>query len=209
MNKIHIKNTQYMSKFHLKNNAIYQTTVVRCLAILIFSISANFVCTSFVCADESDSFYTRAKISLNKTWQSTDYELYVPVYVWHNRSKYTSEKIDEFNEQPWGLGIGKYRYDEDGDWHGLYAMAFLDSHNDIEPIAGYGFEKNFHVSENLNLGLGYTAGVTMRKDLNYIPIPLILPLLSVQYKRLAVQSTYVPGGEGNGNILFTWLRWTL
>ena len=49
--------------------------------------------------------------------------------------------MDSFSERPWGLGAGKYRYDEDGDWHGLYAMAFLDSHSDVAPIFGYCFQK--------------------------------------------------------------------
>lgn len=37
--------------------------------------------------------------------------------------------------------MGKYRYDNEGDWHGLYAMAFMDSNNRVQPIMGYGFEK--------------------------------------------------------------------
>jgi palmitoyl transferase len=49
----------------------------------------------------------------------------------------------------------------------------------------------------------------MRQDMYYIPIPVLAPLFSVAYKKLALQSTYIPGGEGHGNILFTWLRWQL
>ena len=55
--------------------------------------------------------------------------------------------------------------------------------------------------------LGFTAGVTARQDYSYAPIPVILPLVSIEYGRVALQSTYVPGGKGNGNVLFTWLRW--
>lgn len=147
--------------------------------------------------------------TVSQTWQSTDYELYIPVNVWHNRHYYSDEKIDGFNENPWGLGLGKYRFDNEGDWHGLYAMAFFDSHRKIEPAVGYGFQKIWHSSENTRLGLGYTVAVTARKEYHYIPTPIILPLVSVQYKGVAVQSTYVPGGNGYGNILFTWLRWQL
>ena len=120
-----------------------------------------------------------------------------------------SENIDDFNERPWGIGAGKYRYDENGDWHGIYAMAFLDSHSEIEPIVGYGFQKVWRVSEYVRLGLGYTLGVTVRQDFDYVPVPLLLPLFSVKYKQVALQSTYVPGGYGHGNILFSWLRWEL
>lgn len=149
------------------------------------------------------------KTELSQTWQSPDVELYVPINTWHNRHYYESEDVDDFNERPWGLGAGKYRYDEDGDWHGIYAMAFLDSNSEIEPIVGYGFQKVWRASENVRLGLGYTLGVTIRQDFDYVPMPLLLPLLSVKYKQVALQSTYVPGGQGHGNILFSWLRWEL
>jgi palmitoyl transferase len=105
-----------------------------------------------------------------------------------------------------GLGIGKYRYDKDGDWQGIYLMAFLDSQSKIEPIAGYGFQKVWQPTEKLKLGIGYTVGVTFRDDYDYLPIPVILPLMSAKYKQLAIQSTYILGGQGHGNVLFTWLR---
>lgn len=152
---------------------------------------------------------SRIEDSLSQTWQSQNYELYIPVNTWHNRSFYSSEKIDEFNEHPWGLGLGKYRFDDEGDWHALYAMAFQDSHYRLEPIVGYGFQKMWRPTENVRLGVGYSVGVTMRQDMHYLPLPVLLPLFSAEYKKISVQSTYVPGGDGNGNILFTWLRWQL
>ena len=98
--------------------------------------------------------------------------------------------VDSYNEQPWGLGIGKYRIDDDGDWHALYVMTFQDSHNDAEPVAGYAFQKVWRPANDFRLGVGYTVGMTMRKDIDYIPIPVIAPLMSFAYKQLAVQSTY-------------------
>ena len=178
-------------------------------------------CSTFLClsltyphltnADEGilSKTLSVAKTELSKTWQSPDVELYVPINTWHNRDYYDSEEIEDFNERPWGLGAGKYRYDEDGDWHGIYAMAFLDSNSNIEPILGFGFQKVWRASENVRLGLGYTLGVTIRQDFDYVPMPLLLPLFSVKYKQVALQSTYVPGGQGHGNILFSWLRWEL
>ena len=56
---------------------------------------------------------------------------------------------------------------------------------------------------------GFTVGVTARSDYSYIPFPAILPLVSVEYRRLALQATYIPGGHNNGNVLFGWLRWQL
>ena len=177
-------------------------------------------CSAFLClslypliTNADEGVLSRAlsvvKTELSQTWQSPDVELYVPINTWHNRHYYKSEAVDDFNERPWGLGAGKYRYDEDGDWHGIYAMAFLDSNREIEPVVGYGFQKVWRASENVRLGLGYTLGVTIRQDFDYVPMPLLLPLLSVKYKQVALQSTYVPGGQGHGNILFSWLRWEL
>jgi len=159
-------------------------------------------------ADESmiGNTYSYLQEALAQTWPANNYELYIPINVWHNRNYYSSEKIDQYNENPWGFGIGKYRYDNDGDWHSLYIMAFLDSHKKIEPIAGYGFQKMWRPNENLRLGAGYTVGLTVREDYNYLPIPVAAPTLSIEYQQLAIQSSYIPGGHGNGNILFTWLR---
>ena len=164
-------------------------------------------------ANAEDGFVTKAwldvKTEFTETWQSPNTELYIPINTWHNRNYYSAQKIDGFNERPWGLGVGKYRYDEDGDWHGLYAMAFLDSHSDVEPIAGYGFQKVWGASDNIRLGIGYTAGVTFRSDSDYIPLPVLAPLFSIKYKQVALQSTYIFGGNGYGNVLFSWLRWEL
>lgn len=153
------------------------------------------------------SLWNDVSATVSTTWQSEHKELYVPLHTWHNRRMYTAEKIASYNENPWGIGLGKYRYDDAGNWHALYAMTFLDSHNKMEPIAGYGYQKMWRPSENWRLGAGFTAGFTARADYHYYPIPVILPLVSVEYGRFALQATYVPGGKGNGNILFSWLRW--
>ncbi len=157
----------------------------------------------------SDGLWADVKNTLSETWNSSDHELYVPVNTWHNRAFYDKEKIDGYNEHPWGIGFGKYRYDADGDWHGIYAMVFADSHKEMEPVAGYAFQKMWHANNDFRLGAGYTVGLTLREDYNYLPIPIIAPIASIEYKQLAVQSTYIPGGQGNGNILFTWLKWQI
>jgi len=166
---------------------------------------------TLACADEpaSESAWSYVQKTFAQTWHTDNCELFIPINTWHNRHYYSSEKIDQYNEHPWGLGIGKYRYDADGDWHSLYMMAFLDSHKDIEPVAGYAFEKIWRPNENWRLGAGYTIGATLREDYHYIPIPVAAPTFSIEYKQLALQSAYIVGGEGNGNILFTWLRWQL
>lgn len=148
-----------------------------------------------------------SKETLSETWGSSHYELYLPVNSWHNRHFYSKEKINEYNEDPWGLGIGKYRYDDEGNWHAIYGMAFLDSHSKPQLAAGYAYQKMWHSSDNLRFGAGYTLGATVRKDYPFLPI--IAPIASIEYKQLALQSTYIFGGNGNGNIVFSWIKWQI
>lgn len=83
-------------------------------------------------------------------------------------------------------------------------MAFKDSWNKWEPIAGYGWESTWRplADENFHLGLGFTAGVTARDNWNYIPLPVLLPLASVGYGPVTFQMTYIPGTYNNGNVYF-------
>ena len=146
-----------------------------------------------------------------QAWESDKYDIYLPAYTWHNRLTYDSSHINRYNENPWGGGLGRSFYDEDGDSHSLYFMTFIDSNDYVQPIGGYAYIKNWHPDEDRNwaFGLGYTLSLTGRHEYNYIPVPLPLPLVSVRYKQLAVQAAYIPGRYNDGNVLFTWLRWHL
>ncbi|GKX63836.1 lipid A palmitoyltransferase PagP [Pragia fontium] len=172
---------------------------------LLLTLSFNTI------AEESadDGIWASIKNNVKETWNSPTRDLYVPLNTWHNRATYDKEKTDSYNERPWGIGYGVSRFDSDGNWHSIYAMEFQDSHNQIEPIIGYGYQKNWYLGSNNDwrLGLGFTAAVTARHEYNYIPIPLPLPLFSIEYKKFAIQNTYIPGTYNNGNVLFTWARW--
>lgn len=156
-------------------------------------------------------WWDRFTSDVSQTWnEPQNYDLYVPFISWHNRFMYDKEKTDRYNEMPWGGGFGVSRYNEAGNWSSLYAMAFKDSHNEWQPIAGYAWEKGWYPGEgrDFRLGLGFTAGVTARKDFaNYVPLPIVLPLFSAGYKQLNVQFTYIPGTYNNGNVLFAWFRY--
>ena len=191
-----------LNKSNIKSELRWQCCLIA--FTLLFNFQNAFADEAF-----ETSFLSHVEDTVSQTWQSPNIELYIPINTWHNRQYYSAEKIDSFNEQPWGLGVGKYRYDEEGDWHAIYAMAFLDSHSDIEPIAGYGFQKVWRANQDIRLGIGYTVGVTVRANSDYIPIPVLAPLFSIKYKQVALQSTYILGGNGYGNVLFTWLRWEL
>ena len=48
-----------------------------------------------------------------------------------------------------------------------------------------------------------------RWDWNYVPIPVPLPVLSLGVSRLSIETTLVPGWEGLGALLFTWVQMRL
>ena len=158
-----------------------------------------------------ENLWNKAKYNVSETWQSDTYDLYVPFYAWHNRLAYDDEHIEKYNEEAWGLGIGKYRYDKDGDWHGLYAIAFKDSNSYLETMFGYAYQKNWFVNCNrdFRVGLGFTVGVTQRHEYSYIPVPLPLPIAGIEYGRFALQAAYVPGIKNDGNVLFSWFRFRI
>ncbi|WP_323660378.1 lipid IV(A) palmitoyltransferase PagP [Pectobacterium versatile] len=161
---------------------------------------------------QDESWWQRSKNNLSTTWNSPQsHDIYIPTITWHNRWTYDKEKTDKYNERPWGAGYGVSRLDKDGDWHGLYIMAFKDSYNKWEPIGGYGYEKRWRPTsdQDFQLGLGFTAGVTMRDNWNYIPIPVLLPMASISYSKLSFQVTYIPGTYNNGNVFFAWFRWQI
>jgi lipid IVA palmitoyltransferase len=162
---------------------------------------------AYAVCDDTTSVLDRACKHITDTWEQGDHELYVPFHTYHLRQAYTQEKINSFREDTWGIGYGRSRYDASGNWDGLYAMTFLDSHSKQEPMLGYGHEWMWGPREGLHSGVGYTVFLTARSDIgHYTPIPGILPIASVNYGKAAVNVTYVPGGEGHGNILFFWGR---
>lgn len=174
---------------------------VLCLLLSTFAAAAQ-------ACDGMHSWAQSACNRLDQIWTEGGHDLYVSGYAWHNRAMYSKEKIDSFNELAWGGGYGRSIYDEDGDWQGLYAMAFLDSHSKVEPIAGYGFLKIGQVSENFRLGAGYTVFLTARHDImSYVPFPGILPLVGAGYKDAMFYATYIPGASGAGNVLYMFGRW--
>ncbi|WP_368289254.1 lipid IV(A) palmitoyltransferase PagP [Kluyvera intermedia] len=153
--------------------------------------------------------YNTLSDNVAETWQAPqNYDLYVPAITWHARFAYDKDKTDRYNERPWGAGFGVSRWDDKGNWHGIYLMAFKDSYNKWEPIGGYGWEATWRplADDNFHWGLGYTVGVTARDNWNYIPVPVVLPMASIGYGPATFQMTYIPGTYNNGNVYFAWLR---
>ena len=176
--------------------------------ILVLCMTFAFPFMAQASETEGMTFGEKVKYNFSQTWNSGEYDLYVPLYAWHNRLAYDEEHLKKYNENPWGLGFGTSRYDADGDWHALYAMAFMDSNDYAETMFGYAFLKNWYMddAENLRFGLGFTVGLTQRHEYSYIPVPLPLPMFGVGYKRFDLQAAYVPGIKNDGNVLFIWSK---
>lgn len=155
------------------------------------------------------SWYKHVCHRLHQIWDDGQTELYVSGYAWHNRYVYDKFRTDRYNELAWGGGLGKGFFDEDGDWHGLFAIAFLDSHKNVEPTAGYAFLKTWHFNKNSYIGGGFTVLTTARPDIFHnIPIVGALPWVSFGYKKFAISATYIPGSKQTGNVLFALTKWT-
>lgn len=152
-------------------------------------------------------FFERILKRAETAWTEGDFDVYLPLYAWHNRLMYHTGEASHFNENPWGGGMGTSYYDEDGDQHGLFMMGFKDSNKHFQPVLGYAYIKNWSLFDDCNFGLGAAAGVSARHEMYYIPFPAALPILSIEYKNFAIQTTYIPERYNHGNVLFTWARW--
>ncbi|MBR1648641.1 MAG: lipid IV(A) palmitoyltransferase PagP [Alphaproteobacteria bacterium] len=154
-------------------------------------------------------WYSDLKENIADTWSCGRLEAYAPFYAWHNRLAYDKEHIDKYNEEAWGFGLGKGLW-QGNEWHGLYAFAFKDSNFYLETFAGYAYQYNWALDDSgdFKIGAGYTLGITQRHEYSYIPVPLPLPVGGISYKNLAWQAAYVPGIKNDGNVLFTWLKFT-
>jgi len=162
-------------------------------------------------AGDAENMFGRLKNRIGQTWNEGNVDLIVPVYTWHNRLTYRDrDRVRRYNEHPWGGGLGLSMFDEDGDSHMLYLIAFKDSWNKWQPYGGYAFLKNwrFGPDDDVRIGAGVTLGITAREQYNYIPFPLPLPMFGIGYKQFSVEAAYIPGPRDTMNVLFTWLRWT-
>jgi palmitoyl transferase len=155
--------------------------------------------------DDTPGIGTRVYRSLAKTWNEGNDNIMIPFHVYHMRFAYTPEKIASYNEQAWGIGYGRGRYDDSGNLHGLYLMTFLDSHKNQEPIAGYAYQLMWGEREGFHAGVGGAVFLTARLDImHYVPFPGAAPLVSINYNRFTTNVAYIPGGKGFGNVLFFW-----
>lgn len=178
-------------------------TPIRLLAVI-----ATIAAVPAHAQEAEKGWYQAAKDNVTQTWNQGTDELLVPTYTWHLPFAYTRSKINGYQNFPLGLGYGRGRIDDKGNYHGLYVMGFQDSHFKPEWLAGYLWQTYWRLGDELKGGLGFTAGMTARTDYyHYVPLPLIFPVGSLEYGRLSLEAAYVPGGKGNGNVVFFTTKW--
>ena len=159
-------------------------------------------------AEDTTGWFDRVRTELDDTWRLGTTEYYATFRTWHTPWAYTEEQNKQYQNWPPGFGVGRGHFDAKGNWHGLYAMGFQDSHFKPEWVVGYGWKTYWNPVGDIKVGLGYTAGLTTREDVgHYTPIPIILPVVSADYGKLSVEGAYVPGGKGFGNVMLLWLKW--
>lgn len=162
-------------------------------------------------AETDKSWFQRVWSPVANAYYNGELEFYLPFKTYHSRNTYSQEQIDSYQENPLGFGIGRGLYNEKGNWEGVFAMAFQDSHFKPSYTGGYEWKAIWRPAEDVRLGLGYLAGLMSRSDiLSYVPFPIVLPVASVAYKNFSLEGTYVPpGGQNGGNVLFIWAKWEL
>jgi lipid IVA palmitoyltransferase len=179
------------------------------ISFLMFITLPAFAAQSTPACNEWINFFKPICHRINQIITEGSSDLYLSGYAWHNRYIYSQEKINSYNENAWGGGFGKGLFDEKGNWHGLFAIAFLDSHSQVEPAAGYAYLKVLHINNDLKAGIGYSVLVTSRVDINHnIPFPGAVPWFSVFFKKVAIAAAYIPGNSKNGNVLYVVSKYT-
>ena len=130
----------------------------------------------------------------------------------HGRGTYTPQKIDEFTEKVWGLGMSKELRDDKGNEEDISFVVMADSHYTPQITAGYGYQWMLPLGGNWEAGVGYTAGLISRADIfNGVPFPGILPLASIGTRDTKLLLSYIPklSGTGDGDVLYLALRISL
>jgi len=132
-----------------------------------------------------------------------------PINTYHLRSVYPPEKIARYTEWPRGMGFGRALTDERGNRRELFGIVHEDSAARLQYNFGYIHIWNWRVlgdRPDLTVGAGYLLFLMGRWDWNYAPLPIMLPLLSLGLGRISIESTFVPGVEGLGAVVFTWIQ---
>ena len=143
---------------------------------------------------------------LADTYEKGGDELLVSGFAWHIPATWTPEKRAEENENAWGGGWAKTVERPNGDTDTVYFLVFSDSHKDAQFNLGYAWNRYWGERGGLQDGLGWTGFIMQRPDIaSGVPVPVLLPLVSLRWDKVTVHTTFIPtlnGGINNGSILY-------
>ena len=91
------------------------------------------------------------------------------------------------------MGYARQVIDNRGNERLLFAVNFVDSNYRIEPMVGYSWLARWPIgSTGLHVGAGYLAGITMRGDYMWAPLPLPLPVAKIGTDTVSFYGTFIP-----------------
>ncbi|HEY1609817.1 MAG TPA: antimicrobial peptide resistance and lipid A acylation PagP [Paraburkholderia sp.] len=192
------------------SSSSFMKSILRpCVAAgLLSTASFSYGSPVFTC-DTDTSWLKSACERTGRVADQGSWDLYLFGYGYHfDRQK--TEQEDPLNARSYGAGAGKHWTDASGNQDLLFAFAFLDSHDHVEPVVGYARQwYTPPVLGGLSLGAGFAAGITARDDiLHYIPVPIAAPVASLRYRRASIMATVIPrfGGIASASVVLTWVR---
>ncbi len=143
--------------------------------------------------DRTDSYVSDSWSGFKKIFFEGTDGLILPAYTIHPGWAYKTPKRRNENGYTWGGGVTRNFIDDRGNRRIVYAMAFSDSHSNIEPFLGYGWLSRWRLgNSDFYAEAGYTLGITARGDYKWIPFPAPLPLLGFGTDAFSIYGTYVP-----------------
>ncbi len=154
-------------------------------------------------SETETSLYQSVKNHFCNIWNSDQYEFLFPINTYHSPLTYSKEKRKDYNERPWGFGIGKYIEPTPNRRYALAFMTFQDSFNKPEPSFFYSWQHLWRAGKDFRPTVGFMAGITFRDNYHWIPVPGAAPTIGFEYKSFAIDTLYVPGFD----VFLTWLTW--
>ena len=143
------------------------------------------------------SFVGRVCTKSAAAWDHGNNELIVSGYAYHLRSTYTEEKLRELKEKAWGGGWGRTVTDADGDTHMIFLFGFHESHGKVQWNAGYLYTTWWGPQDGLRGGLGLATFIVQRPDIaSGVPIPAVLPVVSLGFGKATLMGTFIPTING-------------
>ena len=137
------------------------------------------------------TFWSDSKEGAKRIFEEGNSVWIVPTYT--NHPTWSWDKRHEENGYPFGMGYARQVIDDQGNERMLFAISFVDSNYRMEPMVGYSWMARWPLgATGLHVGAGYVAGLTMRGDFMWVPLPLPLPAAKIGTDSVSFYGAYIP-----------------